>query len=212
MPSVERAQRLVEKHGRVQDRRRCERHPAAAGRPKAARGRRRSSPWSLTISSESATRFFASCFETSLAHSPNATFSATERCGKSVFWKTVLTLRLVGGRLHHVHPVQQDRPSSALEPGDETQRGRLAAAGGTEQREELAGRHRQVDHGDRRDRPRGNRFMRSTRTTSPPAMFAEHTRGPASPSGSADRNRSREGYEPLPIGPRRLGVGAHARI
>ena len=50
------------------------------------------------------------------------------------------------GHARDVVPVEQDAPAGrALEAGDHAQRGGLPAPGGAEQREELAGRHVDVD-------------------------------------------------------------------
>jgi hypothetical protein len=55
-------------------------------------------------------------------------------------------LALVGRGAGHVDPVEQDAPvGGLLEPGDQPQGGRLAAARGAEQGEELAPGHVQVD-------------------------------------------------------------------
>jgi hypothetical protein len=54
--------------------------------------------------------------------------------------------------LRHVDAVEQDLPlARALEAGDHAQTRRLAAARWTEQREELARGHVQIDAGDRRE-------------------------------------------------------------
>jgi hypothetical protein len=55
----------------------------------------------------------------------------------------------VGRGAGHVDPIEQDAPGGGLlEPGDQPQGGRLAAARGAEQGEELASGHVQVDAGD----------------------------------------------------------------
>ena len=68
-------------------------------------------------------------------------------CGNSAYcWKTVLTSRLYGGDADRVDATDQDLALvGLLEAGDHAQRGGLAAAGRTEQREELALAHLQVD-------------------------------------------------------------------
>ena len=59
---------------------------------------------------------------------------------------------LVGRRLRHVHPVEQDLAlRRTLEAGDQAKRGRLPAARRPQEREELARGHLQVDPGDRLD-------------------------------------------------------------
>jgi hypothetical protein len=55
-------------------------------------------------------------------------------------------LALVRRGAGHVDPVEQDAAGGRLlEPGDQPQRGRLAAAGRPQQREQLAAAHLQVD-------------------------------------------------------------------
>ena len=75
-----------------------------------------------------------------LTDSPNATLSATDRCGKSAgVWKTNPMFRFRGGRQVTSWSSKYDPAAARLdEPGDHPQRRRLAAAGRSEQRDELA--------------------------------------------------------------------------
>ena len=67
-------------------------------------------------------------------------------------WKTIPMSRLLGGIPVMSLPSTTIRPSSGpVEAGDEAERGRLAAAGGAEQREELALAERDVDPVQRLD-------------------------------------------------------------
>src|SRR4029453_16013181 len=59
---------------------------------------------------------------------------------------------LVRGRLRHAGAIEQDLPlARPLEPRDHPQGRRLAAAGRTQEREELTGWHLEVDAGDGRE-------------------------------------------------------------
>ena len=75
-----------------------------------------------------------------LTSRPKAMLRATVRCGKRAWlWKARPMLRLCGGTLLTHLIVEADLPRGRLDqPGDHPQRRRLAAAGGTEQRHELA--------------------------------------------------------------------------
>ena len=73
--------------------------PAAAGRPRAGPAAARRSPSRPTIASISSTRLLIASFFAPLTDSPNATLSATDRCGnRAGVWNTKPMFRFRGGR------------------------------------------------------------------------------------------------------------------